>query len=91
MFLTEERAADAAVVSSRKRVDEARSRVKKQLEGMDVLVSGCTIEECNGRFQWVDDQVRETGPCYHACRLRVCHTVLLALDMWNAVDILYIY
>jgi hypothetical protein len=56
-MVSDENAADAAIEESRRRVDTARTRVRQQLEGMDILVSGCTIEQCNGRFQWVADQV----------------------------------
>ena len=59
-MLSDEHAADAAIEEGRRRVETSRARVKQQLENMDVLVSGCTMEECNGRFQWVADQVIRT-------------------------------
>ena len=44
--------ATAAVQRARKAADAALNAVHEQLTGMDVLVSGCTDQLCNGRYVW---------------------------------------
>ena len=51
-----------AVREAKAGVFASLAAVKTQLSQMDVLVSGCGIPECNGRFKWVADQERSGYP-----------------------------
>ena len=60
---TEDGSAVADAVSEAKAgVAASLAEVRRQLSGMDVLVSGCRIPECNGRFEWVADQDQSGYP-----------------------------
>lgn len=67
VMLSDKHAVDTAVRESRASVDSALAQVKQQLQGMDILVSGCGIEKCNGRFKCVEDeQVTSALHCHNA-------------------------